>query len=179
MNKDIKTVLFSEESLKARVQEIAGQITADFAENAPLVIGVLKGSFIFMADLVREIEFSCTLDFIAVSSYRSKTSSTGAVQILKDLTVDITGRDIIIIEDILDTGLTLSYLIDLFKARGAKTIRTCALLDKPSRRKTEVVLDYVGFEVPNEFVVGYGLDFDQQYRNLPYIGILHEHVYQK
>lgn len=175
--KDIDHILFSEEQLKARVREIAGQIDRDFAGKEPMLISVLRGSFIFMADLMRSITLPCTVDFMAVSSYGAGSTSSGQVKITKDLSESIEGRDIIVVEDILDSGNTLSYLLQLLQARSPASVRLCTLLDKPSRRTKEVELHYSGFTIPDYFVVGYGLDYAEKYRNLPYIGILKPCVY--
>lgn len=179
LEKDIDHILFSEEQLKARVREIAGQIDRDFAGKEPMLISVLRGSFIFMADLMRSITLPCTVDFMAVSSYGAGTTSSGQVKITKDLSESIEGRDIIVVEDILDSGNTLSYLFRLLQARHPASIRLCTLLDKPSRRIKPIQADYVGFPVDDLFVVGYGLDYAEKYRNLPYIGILKPQVYEK
>jgi len=178
MHEDIKEVLFSTEALSKRVGEIAAQITKDYAGKAPMFVSVLRGSFVFLADLVRRVELPCTVDFLAVSSYGKGTVSSGQVQILKDLSEEITGRDIILVEDIVDTGNTLSYLIQMLQTRNPASIRLCALLDKPSRRLKPIQADYFGFSIPDHFVVGYGLDYAERYRNLPYIGILAPHVYK-
>ncbi|MBQ1222687.1 MAG: hypoxanthine phosphoribosyltransferase [Oscillospiraceae bacterium] len=178
LHKDVERILLSEEQIKARVAEIGREITADYQGRKPLLVSVLKGSIVFMADLMREINVDCEIDFMSVSSYGRSKTSTGVVRILKDLDHDIAGKHIIVIEDILDSGLTLSYLLDMLKARGAASIRLCTLLDKPERRKVSVAVDYSGFTVPDEFVVGYGLDFGETYRNLPYIGILKPYVYE-
>ena len=177
LEKDIQEVLFSEEQLKTRVQEIAREIERDYAGKEIMLISVLRGSFIFMADLCRAIDLPCTLDFMAVSSYGKGTSSSGQVQITKDLSEDISGRHIIVVEDILDSGNTLSYLLQLLQARSPASVRLCTLLDKPSRRTKEVELHYSGFTIPDYFVVGYGLDYAEKYRNLPYIGVLKPSVY--
>ena len=177
LEKDIDHILFSEEQLKARVREIAGQIDRDFAGKEPMLISVLRGSFIFMADLCRAIDLPCTLDFMAVSSYGKGTSSSGQVQITKDLSEDISGRHIIVVEDILDSGVTLSYLKNYLSVRQPASISIVTLLDKPSRRRADIKADYVGFEVEDAFVVGYGLDYAEKYRNLPYIGILKPEIY--
>ena len=178
MEKDILKVLVSEEELKKRLGELGEQINAKYWDKRPLFLGVLKGSFIFMADLVRASGLMADVEFIAVSSYQNGTKSSGVVQITHDLQQDITGRDIIVVEDILDSGNTLSYLVNYFKARGAASVSIATLLDKPARRTKAVTADFVGFEVPDEFVVGYGLDYAQMYRNLPYIGVLKAEVYQ-
>ena len=175
---DIQEVLFSEEQLKNRVQEIARQITADYQGKEIMLISVLRGSFVFMADLCRAIDLPCTLDFMAVSSYGKGTKSSGQVQITKDLSEDITDRHIIVVEDILDSGNTLSYLLKILENRHPASIRLCTLLDKPDRRVKPVEVHYSGFTIPDAFVVGYGLDFDQHYRQLPYIGVLKPSVYE-
>lgn len=157
--------------------EIAAQIDRDYAGKQPLLVSVLRGSFVFMADLVRRITLPCTVDFMAVSSYGSGTTSSGQVKIVKDLSEQIEGKDVIVVEDILDSGNTLSYLLKLLEARHPASIRLCTLLDKPERRTKPVAVQYSGFTIPDEFVVGYGLDYDEKYRNLPYIGILKPRVY--
>ncbi len=177
MKNDMKEILFTEEQLSNKVAELGARITADYKGKNPLIISVLKGSYIFMADLTRKIEIPCNIDFMVVSSYGSGTKTSGEVQIIKDIGQKIEGRDLIIVEDILDSGVTLSYLMKILKARGANTIRLCTLLSKPERHKVEVPIDYLGFEIPDEFVVGYGLDYAERYRNLPYIGILKPEVY--
>ena len=177
LEQDIERVLFTEQELKDRVAEIAAQIDKDYAGKEPMLISVLRGSFIFMADLVRSITLPCTVDFMAVSSYGSGTTSSGQVKITKDLSESIEGRDIIVVEDILDSGNTLSYLFQLLQARHPASVRLCTLLDKPSRRTKPVELHYSGFTIPDYFVVGYGLDYDEKYRNLPYIGVLKPSVY--
>ena len=178
LEKDIDHILFSEEQLKARVREIAGQIDRDFAGKEPMLISVLRGSFIFMADLMRSITLPCTVDFMAVSSYGAGTTSSGQVKITKDLSESIEGRDIIVVEDILDSGNTLSYLLQILQARHPASMKLCTLLDKPDRRIKPVHVDYSGFSIPDEFVVGYGLDCAEKYRNLPYIGVLKPCVYE-
>lgn len=177
LEKDIQEVLFSEEQLDACVRKIAAQIEKDYEGKEIMLIGVLRGSFVFMADLSRHIDLPCTLDFMAVSSYGKGTSSSGQVQITKDLSSDISGKHIIVIEDILDSGNTLSYLLKLLEQRNPASIRLCTLLDKPERRVKHVDVHYSGFTIPDAFVVGYGLDYAEQYRNLPYIGILKPEVY--
>lgn len=177
LEKDIQEILFSEEQLASRVNEIARQITQDYQGKEIVLISVLRGSFVFMADLCRRIDLPCTVDFMAVSSYGSGTSSTGQVQITKDLSSDIAGKHIIVVEDILDSGNTLSYLLKLLAQRKPASIRLCTLLDKPERRTKPVEVHYSGFTIPDAFVVGYGLDYAEHYRNLPYIGILKPEVY--
>ena len=177
LEKDIQQVLFTQEQLKARVTEIAREIEEDYQGREIMLISVLRGSFIFMADLCRAIRLPCTLDFMAVSSYGKGTSSSGQVQITKDLSEDISGRHVIVVEDILDSGNTLSYLLHVLSARHPASISLCTLLDKPERREKPITADYVGFTVPNAFIVGYGLDYAEKYRNLPYIGVLKPEIY--
>lgn len=177
MDNDILEVLIPEERLHARVAELGRQITADYAGKTPFFLGVLKGCYVFMADLVRSVALQTTMDFMAVSSYGAGTTSTGAVKITKDLSQDIEGRDVIIVEDILDSGVTLSYLKNYLANRRPASVKIVTLLDKPSRRKADISPDYCGFSVPDAFVVGYGLDYAERYRNLPYIGILKPEVY--
>ena len=177
LEKDIQEVLFSEEQLKQRVHEIAKEIERDYAGKEIMLISVLRGSFVFMADLCRAIDLPCTLDFMSVSSYGKGTSSSGQVQITKDLSEDISGRHIIVVEDILDSGNTLSYLLKILEHRRPASIKLCTLLDKPDRRVKHVDVHYTGFSIPDAFVVGYGLDYAEMYRNLPYIGILKPAVY--
>ena len=177
LEKDILEVLFSEEQLDRRVREIAAQIEKDYEGKEIMLISVLRGSFVFMADLCRRIDLPCTLDFMSVSSYGKGTSSSGQVQITKDLSSDISGKHIIVVEDILDSGNTLSYLLKLLEQRNPASIRLCTLLDKPERRVKQVEVHYSGFTIPDAFVVGYGLDYAEKYRNMPYIGILKPEVY--
>lgn len=177
MREDMEKILLTEAELKERVAELGRQITEDYAGREPIFVGVLKGCFIFMADLLRSVELHCTMDFMAVSSYGDGTTTTGAVKINKDLSRDIAGKDVIIVEDILDSGVTLSYLKNYLSVRQPASIKIITLLDKPSRRKADITADYSGFEVEDAFVVGYGLDYAERYRNLPYIGILKPEVY--
>ena len=177
LEKDIQEILLTEEQLKIRVAELAERIQKDYAGKEIMLIGILRGSFVFMADLCRAIGLSCTLDFMSVSSYGSGTNSSGQVQITKDLSEDIAGRHIIVVEDILDTGNTLSYLLKLLEHRHPASVKLCVLLDKPERRLKPVEPDYVGFSIPDAFVVGYGLDYAERYRNLPYVGVLKPEVY--
>lgn len=177
MRNDIQEVLFSEQQLADKVAELGARISADYEDKNPLVVSVLKGSYVFMADLTRKITIPCNVDFMAVSSYGAGAKTTGEVQIIKDIGSKIDGRHLIIVEDILDSGVTLSFLMKILKARGAASIRLCTLLSKPERRKVDVPVDYLGFEIPDAFVVGYGLDYAEKYRNLPYIGILKPSVY--
>ena len=179
MDQDILKVLLSEEEIKARVQEMGDQLYDAFHDKNPLFVGVLKGCFIFMADLVRAAQLKSELEFIGVSSYQNGTKSSGVVQITRDLQEDINGRDVIIVEDILDSGNTLMFLKNYLMAKGAASVTIVTLLDKPSRREKAITADYIGFVVPDEFVVGYGLDYAQQYRNMPYIGVLKPEVYSK
>lgn len=177
MEQDILKVLYSEEEIKQRVAEMGEELYDRFADKNPLFVGVLNGCFMFMADLVRASQMKSQLEFIAVSSYKNGTKSSGVVQITRDLQCDITGRNLIVVEDILDSGNTLAYLKDYLINRGAASVNIVTLLDKPSRRQKAIYADIVGFEVPDEFVVGYGLDYAQQYRNVPYIGVLKPEVY--
>ena len=178
MKNDIESVLISAEEIQRKVSEMGRQISADYAGKEPVFVGVLKGCFIFMSDLMRNVDINCTMDFLAVSSY-SGTSTTGAVKINKDLSEDIEGRDVIIVEDILDSGITLSYLKGYLLNRKPASIKIATLMDKPARRRAEVYADYSCFEVPDAFVVGYGLDYNEKYRNLPYIGVLKPEIYEK
>ena len=177
MKKSIEKILFTENEIKARVKELAADIARDFDGKELIVLTVLKGAAMLSCDLVRELPFSVTLDYLAVSSYYAGTKSTGSVQIKKDTDINMQGKNLLIIEDIVDSGNTLAHLIKLFQLRGANEIKICTLLDKPARRTTPVNVDYVGFTIPDEFVVGYGLDYDQKFRNLPYIGVLKPEVY--
>ncbi|MDD6090631.1 MAG: hypoxanthine phosphoribosyltransferase [Candidatus Limivicinus sp.] len=176
MQGDIEKVLISQDEIERHVAEVGRKISEDFAGKDPIFVGVLKGCFIFMADLMRRVDIHCSMDFMAVSSY-SGTSSTGAVKINKDLSEDIEGRHVIIVEDILDSGVTLSYLKKYLEVRKPASMSIVTLMDKPSRRKADVYADYSCFEVPDAFVVGYGLDYNEKYRNLPYIGVLKPEIY--
>ncbi len=178
MMKDIERIFFSAEEIQNKVAELGQQITADYEGKNPFVVGVLKGCFVFMADLIRKIDTVCDLDFMSVSSYGSGTTTTGAVRITKDLNRDIQGRHVLIVEDILDSGITLSYLKKYLESREPASVKICTLLDKPARRKSEIKADYVGFECPDAFIVGYGLDYAERYRNLPYIGVLKPEIYE-
>jgi hypoxanthine phosphoribosyltransferase len=177
LHSDIKHILLTEEQLNEKVKELADQITRDYHGRNPLVICVLKGAFIFMSDLVQCIKIPIEIDFMAISSYGASTKSSGVVKIIKDLDVSVEGRDVIIVEDIIDSGLTLSYLIDVLERRNAHSVAVVALLDKPDRRTVGLEVEYKGFILPDEFVVGYGLDYAERYRNLPYIGVLKPEVY--
>ena len=180
MDQDIDHILVSEEQLKTRVAELGAQISKDYAGKDLLLVSILKGAVVFMADLMRAVSIPCGIDFMVVSSYGgANTSSTGLVKIIKDLDADLSGKDVLIVEDILDTGVTLSKLKPMLGLRNPASIRIAAILDKPTRRKADIHADYLGFEVPDEFVVGYGLDYDEKYRNLPYVGVLKPEVYQK
>ena len=176
MRRDIERILISEEEIQKKVAEMGKKISQDFRDKDPLFVGVLKGCFIFMADLMRYVDIRCSMDFMAVYSY-SGTSSTGAVKINKDLSEDIEGRHVIIVEDILDSGVTLSYLKQYLMVRKPASISIATLMDKPARRKADVYADYSCFEIPDAFVVGYGLDYNERYRNLPYIGVLKPEIY--
>lgn len=179
MNKDLKNVLLSEQEINKTVQELANEISKDYPKGNVLFIGVLKGSVFFITDLMRKMQVDVKVDFMAVSSYGMSSETTGVVRILKDLDFDIENRDVIIIEDIIDTGTTLKYLYEYLKARNPSSLKICAMLDKPDRRKADIKVDYIGRSIPDEFVVGYGLDYAEGYRYLPYIGILKEEVYKK
>lgn len=176
MERDIQNILMSQDEILAKVARVGEQISRDFEGKNPVFVGVLKGCFIFMADLMRHVDIKCSVDFMAVSSYNG-TSSTGAVKINKDLSEDIEGRHVIIVEDILDSGVTLSYLKQYLLVRKPASISIVTLMDKPSRRKADIYADYSCFEVPDAFVVGYGLDYNEHYRNLPYIGVLKPEIY--
>ena len=178
MEQDIREVLFTEEQLRTRVREMGEELYRRYEGKSPLFIGVLKGSAVFMTDIIRACPLKSCLEFIAVSSYQNSSKSSGVVQITYDLQSDITGKDLIVVEDILDSGNTLYFLKDYFLAKGAKSISVITLLDKPSRREKPIHADLAGFEVGDEFVVGYGLDYAQLYRNLPYIGVLKPEIYQ-
>ena len=177
---DAKDILYTEEQLKARVAELGRQISADYKGESVVLVGVLKGAIVFFTDLARSIDESVdvSFDFISCSSYGSGTTSTGVVRILKDLDRSVEGKHVLVVEDIVDTGTTLHYLLENLHARGAKSVRLAALLNKPERRKMDVEVDYVGFVIPDYFVIGYGLDYAEKYRHLPYIGILKEEMYQ-
>lgn len=177
MHQDVKEILFSEEQLKVRIKELGAQITRDYAGRNLALAAVLRGSYIFMADLSRAIDLPLTVDFMAVSSYGAGTTSSGQVEIKKDLSDPIEGKDLLIVEDILDSGNTLYYLTDVLRARKPASVRICTLLDKPDRRVKPITADYMGFTIPDAFVVGYGLDYDEKYRNLPYVGVLKPSVY--
>ena len=179
MDQDILKVLYTEEEIARRVRELGSRMYEDLKDKNPLFVSVLRGAFIFMADITRACQVRCDVEFIAVSSYGNSTSTSGAVQITHDIQQDISGRNLVVIEDILDSGNTLAFLKQYFLTKGAASVSICPLLDKPSRREKAIHADYVGFEVPDEFVVGYGLDYAQKYRNLPYIGVLKPEVYSE
>ena len=172
LERAVAEVLVDEESLRTRVAVLGEEISTDYAGRELLLVGVLKGAVFFMADLMRELSIPCEIDFMAISSYGAATDSSGVVRILKDLDINIAGRDVLVVEDIIDSGLTLSYLMRNLQARKPATLEICALLTKPGRREIDVPVRYVGFEIPNKFVIGYGLDYAERYRNLPYIGVL-------
>ena len=178
MEHDIERVLISAEEIEEKVAVVGEKISKDFEGKDPVFVGVLKGCFIFMADLMRHVTINCAMDFMAVSSY-SGTTSTGAVKINKDLSQDIAGKDVILVEDILDSGITLNYLKNYIMVRQPASVHVVTLMDKPSRRKADIYADYSCFEVPDAFVVGYGLDYNESYRNLPYIGVLKPEIYTK
>ena len=178
MNCDISAVLYDEYKIQARIREIGNEINIEYKGKTPVFIGILKGGFVFMSDLIRAISIPINIDFMAVSSYGSGTVSSGIVKIRKDIDIDIKDRDIIIVEDIVDSGLSLHYIVEYLLKHEPASVKTCVLLDKPDAHKIDVSFDYVGFNIGNEFVVGYGLDFNELYRNLPYIGILKEECYK-
>ena len=178
MRDDLQTVLLTEQEINDRVKEIAAQISNDYRDGDLVVITVLKGAAPFACDLMKNIDCYLRIDFLVASSYGSGISTSGAVKIVKDIDINIEGKDVLIIDDILDTGITLNYIKDLFATRLPKTLKVCVLLDKPERRIADITPDYCGFSIPNEFVVGYGLDFNQLYRNLPFIGVLKKEKYE-
>jgi hypoxanthine phosphoribosyltransferase len=179
MLNDIKQVLVSEEEIAKKVKELGAQISEDYKDKNLLLVSVLKGAVVFMADLMREITIPCNIDFMSTSSYGGGTKTSGVIKIEKDLSIDIKGYDLLIVEDILDSGRTLSHLIKLLKLRNPKSIEICTLFDKPSRREVDIKAKYTGIEVPDEFIVGYGLDFAEKYRNLPFVGVLKPEIYTK
>ncbi|WEG73263.1 hypoxanthine phosphoribosyltransferase [Vagococcus intermedius] len=178
LEKDIERTLYSREEIAAKTKELGQKITADYADKTPLVIGILKGAIPFMAELVRDIDVYLEMDFMDVSSYGDALVSSGEVKIVKDLDTNVEGRDILIVEDIIDSGRTLNYLVELFKYRKANSVKLVTLLDKPEGRVVDLTPDYFGFHVPNEFVVGYGLDYKDRYRNLPFVGVLKPEIYE-
>ncbi len=176
---DIERVLISDEQIKEKIKQLGQMISDDYRNSDNLLlVGVLKGAVLFMADLIRNIDIPLQIDFMAVSSYGSSTQSSGVVRILKDLDETVEGKDLLIVEDIMDSGLTLSYMCNILKSRKPASLKICALLDKPNRRKVDLNVDYLGFEIPDHFVVGYGLDYAEKYRNLPYICVLKSEIYQ-
>ncbi|CAM2873755.1 hypoxanthine phosphoribosyltransferase [Streptococcus agalactiae LMG 14747] len=179
LEQDIKKVLYSEEEIIAKSKELGAQLTKDYGGKNPLLVGVLKGAVPFMAELIKHIDTHVEVDFMVVSSYHGGTSSSGEVKILKDVDTNIEGRDVIFVEDIIDTGRTLLYLRDMFKYRKANSVKIATLFDKPEGRAVAIEADYVCYDVPNEFIVGFGLDYEENYRNLPYVGILKEEIYTK
>lgn len=179
MQNDIKEILITAEQIKEKVEQLGVQLSKEYAGRNPLVICVLKGAFIFMSDLVKEITVPMELDFMAVSSYGTSTKSSGEVKIIKDLDTSVEGREILIVEDIIDSGLTLSYLIDVLERRKVKSVKIVTLFDKPARRTVNLQADWSGFLIPDEFIVGYGLDYGEKYRNLPYIGVLKPEIYEQ
>jgi hypoxanthine phosphoribosyltransferase len=172
LERDVSEVLIDEEALQRRIAELGEEISADYAGRNLLLIGVLKGAVFFMADLMRRVTVPCEIDFMAISSYGGQADTSGVVRILKDLDMNIKGRHVLVVEDIIDSGLTLSYLMRNLRSREPGSLEICALMTKPSRREIDVPVRYVGFEIPNRFVIGYGLDFGERYRNLPYVGVL-------
>ena len=172
----VEEVLIDEETLQSRIGELGAEITDDYRGRDLLLVGVLKGAIFFMADLMRAIEVPCEVDFMAISSYGAGVDSSGVVRILKDLDMSVEGRNVLVVEDIIDSGLTLSYLLRNLEAREPASLEICALLTKPERRQNDVHCRYVGFEIPNRFVIGYGLDFAERYRNLPYVGVLRDEL---
>ncbi|WP_311164321.1 hypoxanthine phosphoribosyltransferase [Streptococcus cristatus] len=179
LEQDIKKVLVSHEEIVAAAKKLGQQLTADYQGKKPILVGILKGSVPFMAELIKHVDTDIELDFMLVSSYHGGTTSSGVINIIKDIDQDITGRDILFVEDIIDTGQTLKNLCNLFKERNAASVKIATLLDKPEGRIVDIEADYTCFTIPNEFVVGYGLDYDEYYRNLPYVGVLKEEVYTK
>ncbi|AKF93616.1 hypoxanthine phosphoribosyltransferase [Brevibacillus laterosporus] len=179
MNNDIKEIMLSKEEIDQKVKELGKILADEYRDKNPLVICILKGAVVFMADLLREMDIKCEMDFMAVSSYGNSTESSGVVRILKDLDTTVQNRHVLIVEDIMDSGLTLSHLVELLKQRHAASVKVVTLLNKPERRKVDISPDYSGFTIPDEFVVGYGLDYAETYRNLPYIGVLKPEVYSK
>lgn len=179
LEQDIKKILYTEEEIIAKTKELGQKLTQDYAGKNPLLVGILKGSVPFMAELMKHIDTHIEVDFMVVSSYHGGTTSSGEVKILKDVDTNVEGRDIIFVEDIIDTGRTLKYLRDMFKYRQAKSVQIVTLFDKPEGRQVEIEADYVCYDVPNEFIVGFGLDYAENYRNLPYVGVLKEEVYNQ
>lgn len=177
MINDIKEVLVNKEQIKEINKKLGEQISKDYAGKKLLLVSILKGAVVFMSDIMREINIPCRIDFMVVSSYGKGVKTSGVVKIVKDLDINLEGYDVLIIEDILDTGLTLSYIVDILKSRNPNSVKICTFLDKPERRKADIKADYTGVSVPDEFVVGYGLDYDEKYRNLPFVGVLKPEIY--
>ena len=177
MHDDVEAILLTEEQIRERVAELGQQLATDYVGRFPVLVSVLKGSFIFLSDLIRSMPVPLSIDLMELSSYGASTESSGQVRILKDLSGPISGRDVIVVEDIIDTGLTLNYLLHYLRDRSPSSVTICCLLDKPARRLAEIQIDYRGFTIPDRFVIGYGLDYDERYRNLPYIGVLRPSVY--
>ena len=178
MNNDIKEVLFSEDEIRDKVRQMGAKISKDYFGKELILIGVLKGSVIFMSDLLKDISIPCKMDFMAVSSYGTSTETSGVVRILKDLDFEIQGKDVLIVEDIIDSGVTLKYLIKYLSARNPNSLEIACLLNKPDRRRVEIDVKYLGYDVPDHFLVGYGLDYAEKYRNLPFVGILKDEIYK-
>jgi hypoxanthine phosphoribosyltransferase len=179
MTNDLKEIILTTKQIGARIEELGQAISSDYQTGAPVLVGILKGALPFLADLMRTITIPVVYDLMAVSSYGASTKSTGTVRIIKDLDIEIENREVIVVEDIVDTGLTLQYLVKNLRSRRPKSLKVCTLLDKPSRRQVPIQPDYNGFEIPDVFVVGFGLDYAEKYRNLPYIGVLKEEIYLK
>lgn len=178
MHKDIESIVYSEADLEQRIEALGKQITEDYKGEKVVVVGVMKGANMFVADLIRRLDLEIVLDFIVVSSYGASTETTGVIRLLKDLDENIDSEHVLIVEDIVDSGLTLEYLVQNFKTRHPKSVKICTLLNKVERRKVDMKVDYIGFQVPDEFIVGYGIDYAEKYRNLPYVGILKRSVYE-
>lgn len=178
LHQDVERILLSEQQIQDRLTELGAQITADYAEQPPILVGVLKGAVMVVADLARRIDLRVDMDWMAVSSYGSGTKSSGVVRIIKDLSADISDRHVLVVEDIIDSGLTLNWLLSNLRSRGPKSVEICTLLRKPDAARVEIDVRYVGFDIPSEFVVGYGLDYAELYRNLPYVGVLKRSVYE-
>ena len=179
MHKDIKEEWFDEDQIQDAVKDLGRTISRDYKNKNLLLVGILKGCFVFMADLIRAITIPCAIDFMLVSSYGSGTKSSGAVKIIKDLDLPLENYDVLIVEDILDSGNTLNYVKDILSRRNPKSLKICTMFDKPSRRQVDIQADYVGYEIADKFIVGYGLDYDDRYRNLPYVGVLKPEIYSK
>jgi hypoxanthine phosphoribosyltransferase len=177
IHEDVEEILLTGDEIAARVADLGAQLAADYAGRTPVLVSVLKGSIVFLADLIRAMDVPLNVDLMEVSSYGSATESSGQVRILKDLSSSIEGRDVVVVEDIIDTGLTLNYLLRYLAERHPASVRVCCLLDKPARRLAEIEIDYRGFTIPDRFVIGYGLDYDERYRNLPYVGVLRPSIY--